>query len=83
MRMETGVRILGNLAKFLSNYCERPVVSKRSVRQHSIENFFRSANFFRPLRTVPARFLDDFERSAGLYLSLVYEIFVKGIMILD
>ena len=56
---------------------------KVTARQHSIANFFRSANFFRPLHTVPARFRDDFEREAGLYLSLVCEIFVKGRMILD
>ena len=35
---------------------------KVTARQHSIANCFRSANFFRPLHTVPARFLDDFER---------------------
>ena len=61
----------GQISEYVSN-------GKVTARQQLIANFFGSANFFPPLHTVPARFLDDFERSAGLYLSLVCEIFVKA-----
>ena len=51
--METEVRIQGNLVKFLSNVCEQ--------RESYCEAAF-DRKLFRPVHTVPARFLDDFER---------------------